>query len=61
MSGVDELFMYFVMGMKLSEYLVDGLLVIVLCMKLREWSKIMVLCNPNDVNDLKEKLMFMLV
>jgi len=62
MSGVNELFMHFIIGTKLSEYLASGLPVI--APSLHGTKEVVkdngILYNPNDINDLKEKLMLML-
>jgi len=62
MSGVDELFMHFVAGLKLSEYLAAGLPVIVPSLYgIKEVIKGNgVLYNPDDLDDLKQKIIFML-
>jgi glycosyltransferase involved in cell wall biosynthesis len=62
MSGVDELFMHFVAGLKLSEYLASDLPVIAPSLYgIKEVIKDNgVLYNPNDINDLKQKIIFML-
>jgi len=62
MSGVNEVFMHFVIGVKLSEYLAAGLPVIAPSLYgIKEIVKGNgVLYNPDDINDLKQKIIFML-
>jgi len=62
MSGVNEIFMHFVGGVKLSEYLAAGLPIIAPSLYgIKEIIKDNgVFYNPDDINDLKQKLMFML-
>ena len=62
MSGVNELFMHFIIGVKLSEYLASGLPVVApYLFGIKEVIKGNgILYNPDDENDLKRKLMFML-
>ncbi len=62
MSGVNEIFMHFIGGIKLSEYLAAGLPVIVPSLYgIKEVIKGNgVLYNPDNINDLKQKIIFML-
>jgi glycosyltransferase involved in cell wall biosynthesis len=62
MSGVNEIFMHFIGGVKLSEYLAAGLPVIAPSLYgIKEIIKDNgVFYNPDDINDLKQKLIFML-
>ncbi len=62
MTGVNELFMHFVAGLKLSEYLASELPVIAPSLHgIKEVIKGNgVLYNPDDINDLKQKIIFML-
>jgi len=61
-SGVNELFMHFISPGKLSEYLASGLPIIAPSLYgIKEVVKDKsVLYDPDDINDLKQKLMFML-
>jgi len=62
MSGVNEIFMHFIGGVKLSEYLSAGLPVIAPSLYgIKEIVKDNgVFYNPDDINNLKQKLIFML-
>jgi glycosyltransferase involved in cell wall biosynthesis len=62
MGGVNEIFMHFIIGTKLSEYLASGLPVIAPSLHgIKEVVKdIRILYDPDDINSLKEKLTFIL-